>query len=90
MIVTTTYSSQLRDRMTPEDWEAIRTAGPGEVRFSRGFGGSFCCTVRVGGRTPDGAYTNTIVTGSDRTSPRAAFDAALADLRPETVSVLRG
>jgi hypothetical protein len=81
MIVTTTYSSQLRDRMTPEDWEAIRTAGPGEVRFSRGFGGSFCCTVRVG---------STLASASHRTSPRAAFDAALADLRPETVSVLRG
>lgn len=81
MIVTTTYSSQLRDRMTHEDWDAIRTAGPGEVRFSRGFGGSFCVTVRRG---------NTTVSASHRTSPRAAFDAALADLLPETRSVLRG
>ena len=91
MIVTTTYSSQLRDRMTPEDWAAIHAAGPGEVRFARGFGGSFACTIRVSGRTGEGAYVNTVVSGSHRTSPRLAFDAALADLRGgRIVSVLHG
>jgi len=80
MIVTTSYSSQLRAKMTPADWEAIRTAGPGEVRFSRGIGGVFCCTI-IGTRT---------VSAVHRTEPMAAFRQALAELRPEIVSVLRG
>ena len=47
MIVTgRAYSSQVRDRI---DWLEIAHAGPGECRFSRGFGGSFCVELRLGG-----------------------------------------
>jgi hypothetical protein len=71
MRVVATYSSRLRNLLTVEDWLAIKNAGVGEVRFSRGFENTFIAKVDTG----DHRHGE----GSART-PRKAFNAAMEQI----------